>query len=145
MSKEIIQRIKTFLEEAPFYAVATLEDGQPRVRPFDSITIYQDCLCILSSDQKAVFNQIQKDNFVEITSAQADGSWIRVRGQLKTSYKRDAVTHLLNDRPDLWDLYSSNDPHTIVYYFTEGSAVFYTSDDQGEHYTFTCQDIEEPL
>lgn len=141
MSKEIIQKIKSFLEEAPFYAIATLEDGYPRVRPFDSITIYKDSLCILSNDQKSMFNQIQEENYVEMTSAQADGTWIRLRGRLTPSYNRDAVTHILEDRPDLWDLYSSHDPHTIVYYLEEGSVVFYSSDDQAEHYTFQRQDI----
>ena len=141
MSKEIIQKIKSFLEEAPFYAIATLEDGYPRVRPFDSITIYKDSLCILSNDQKSMFNQIQEENYVEMTSAQADGTWIRLRGRLTPSYNRDAVTHILEDRPDLWDLYSSHDPHTIVYYLEEGSVVFYSSDDQAEHDTFQCQDI----
>lgn len=143
MSKKNIRKIQSFLEEAPFYAVATLEDGYPRVRPFDSITIYKDCLCILSSDQKAVFNQIQEENYVEITSVQADGAWIRLRGRLTPSYNKDAVTQILKDRPDLCDLYSSHDPHTIVYYFEEGSVVFYSSDDQAEHYTFKCQDIEK--
>lgn len=141
MSKEIIQKIKSFLEEAPFYAIATLEDGYPRVRPFDSITIYKDSLCILSNDQKSMFNQIQEENYVEMTSAQADGTWIRLRGRLTPTYNRDVVTHILKDRPDLWDLYSSHDPHTIVYYLEEGSVVFYSSDDQAEHYTFQRQDI----
>ena len=105
MSKEIIQKIKSFLDEAPFYAVATLEDGYPRVRPFDSISVYQDCLCILSSDQKDVFSQIQEENYVEIASAHKDGTWIRLRGRLLPSYDRNAVTTILKDRPDLRDLY----------------------------------------
>lgn len=143
MSKETIQKIKSFLDEAPFYAVATLEDGYPRVRPFDSIAVYQDCLCILSSDQKDVFSQIQEENYVEIASAHKDGTWIRLRGRLLPSYDRNAVTTILKDRPDLRDLYSRNDPHTMVYYFAEGSVVFYSSDDQGEHHTFQCQTIED--
>jgi len=74
---------------------------------------------------------------------QKDGNWIRLRGRLLPSYDRNAVTTILRDRPDLQDLYSRNDPHTLVYYFMEGSVVFYSPDDQGEHYTFQCQTIED--
>ena len=54
-----MEEVYEFLKEtAPTYYLATVEDGNPRVRPFGTIDLYEGRLYIQTGKNKKVYRQI---------------------------------------------------------------------------------------
>lgn len=66
----------------PFY-VATIEHGQPRVRPLSFVMEDEGELFFITGKQKEVFLQLQENPFVEICSTvNSQTEWLRIRGEV---------------------------------------------------------------
>lgn len=55
-----MQEVYEFLKSAKTYYLATIEDEQPRVRPFGTINLFEDKLYIQTGKKKDVAKQIAK-------------------------------------------------------------------------------------
>lgn len=117
-----MKRIYNFLKEANTYYLATTEGDQPHVRPFGTIDIFEDKLYIQTGKSKDVFKQIMNNPKVEI-SAFKDGEWIRVKGVLENDDRYEAKKHMLDQYPNLADMYSPDDNNTAVLFFKNGEAI----------------------
>lgn len=119
-----MNEIYDFLKKAGVYYLATVEeDGQPRVRPFGTIDLFEDKLYIQTGKVKNVSKQIQKNPKVEIC-AFIDNQWIRVSGKLVRDDRIAAKEHMLEAYPHLKNMYSAEDDNTEVLYFDGGEATF---------------------
>ena len=118
-----MQKVYEFLKEAKTYYLATVHGDQPRVRPFGTINVFEDKLYIQTGKSKAVSKQIQADPKVEIC-AFADGTWLRVAGELVRDDRIEAKTHMLDSYPQLKAMYSAEDDNTEVLYFKNAEATF---------------------
>lgn len=116
-----MKRVHDFLKDAGTYFLATDDNGQPRVRPFGTIDIFDDKLYIQTGKSKDVSKQIAKNPKVEI-SAFKDGKWIRVTGELENDDRVEAKEHMLDQYPDLKAMYSPTDDNTQVLFFKNGVA-----------------------
>lgn len=134
--ENILERIEDFLDQAPFYGMATVEEGQARVRPFDSILLYEEQLYILSHDQKNIYQQIASQPQIELAAAHEDGQWMRLRGKLSVCYEPGPIVTMLDKRPDLQDLYAVDDGKTMTYVLESGSVIFYSPEDEGQSFNF---------
>ena len=114
-----------FLKECGTYYIATVDGNNPRVRPFGTVDIYENHLYIQTGKIKDVFKQIENNNNVEICSFK-DGKWIRVSGQLVIDDRKEAKKHMLDNYPELRNMYDENDNNTIVLYFKNAKAVIYS-------------------
>ena len=56
---EDIKELCTFIQEAGYYSLATVEGDQPHVRAFSSVAIIDDKLYITTSKSKNVFKQLR--------------------------------------------------------------------------------------
>lgn len=54
-----LQDVYDFLKQAGTYHLATVESGQPRVRPFGTIDLFEGRLYIQTGKKKDVFRQIE--------------------------------------------------------------------------------------
>ena len=108
---------------APTYFLATVEDGNPRVRPFGTIDLFEDKLYIQTGKSKAVYKQIIDHPMVEI-SACAGPDWIRVECELVPDDRTEAKKHMLDNYPMLRGMYDENDDETIVLYLKNAKATF---------------------
>ena len=61
-----MNEIYEFIKKCGTYYLATVEDGQPRNRPFGTINIFDGKLYIQTGKSKAVSKQIQKNPRVEL-------------------------------------------------------------------------------
>lgn len=95
-----MKEIYEFLKECNTYYLATVENNQPRVRPFGTINIYEDKLYIQTSKQKNVSKQIQNNNKVEICGFK-NGEWIRLSGELVRDDRIEAKKDMLDHYPNL--------------------------------------------
>ena len=117
-----MKEVQEFLKECGVYYLATVEDDQPRVRPFGTAEIFENKLYIQTGKKKDVYKQIEKNNKVEICAFK-DGRWIRVSGNLIADDRVEAKKDMLDKNPSLRGMYNENDNNTIVLYFESGKAV----------------------
>lgn len=110
-----------FIKNAGVYYLATMEDDQPRVRPFGTVDIFEDKLYIQTGKVKDVSKQIQVNPKVEIC-AFMDGKWIRVAGTLVRDDRVEPKAHMLEAYPNLKAMYSAEDDNTEVLYFENAVA-----------------------
>ena len=119
----MIQKVYDFLKSCETYYLATVEEGQPRVRPFGTVDIFEGKLYIQTGKVKAVSKQIAANPKVEICAFK-DGKWLRVAGTLVRDERVEAKQHMLDGYPNLQAMYSATDDNTEVLYFTDATATF---------------------
>lgn len=118
-----MEKVCQFLKDAGTYYLATVEDGQPRVRPFGTAHIFDGKLYIQTGKIKPVSKQIAKNPKVEICAFK-DGTWLRVSGELVEDDRREARKSMLDAYPQLRAMYNEDDGNTQVLYFKNAVAVF---------------------
>ena len=123
-----MKEVQEFLKDCGVYFLATVEDDQPRVRPFGTAEIFEDKLYIQTSKKKDVFKQISLNPNVEIC-AFLNGKWIRLAGKLVVDDRVEAKRHMLDCYPNLKGMYSETDPNTAVLYFESATATIYSFTD----------------
>lgn len=117
-----MKRVYDFLKEAGTYYLATMDDDQPRVRPFGTVNIFDDKLYIQTGKGKAVAKQIAANPKVEICAMKGD-EWIRVAATLVEDDSIEAQESMLNAYPSLRAMYKTGpDGNTIVYYLKDAVA-----------------------
>ena len=117
-----MKRVYDFLKEAGTYYLATMDGDQPRVRPFGTMTIFEDKLYIQTGKGKAVAKQIAANPKVEICAMKGD-EWIRVAATLVEDDRVEAQESMLNSYPSLRAMYKTgSDGNTIVYYLKDAVA-----------------------
>ena len=118
-----MKRVCEFLKDAGVYYLATVEDDQPRVRPFGTAHIFEDKLYIQTGKVKAVSKQIMQNPKVELCAFK-DGVWLRVAGELAADERIEAKKSMLDAYSNLRRMYDENDGNTQVLYFKNGEATF---------------------
>ena len=112
-----------FLRSAGTYYLATVEDDQPRVRPFGTVDIFEGKLYIQTGKSKSVSKQIAANPKAELCAFK-DGMWLRLSGELVRDDRIEAKAHMLDSYPQLKGMYSAEDDNTEVLYFKNATAVF---------------------
>ncbi len=117
-----MNKVYDFLKKAETYYLATDENGQPRVRPFGTIHVFEDKLYIQTGKTKDVAKQIAVNPKVEICAMSGD-EWIRLSGTLVEDGRVEAQESMLDAYPGLRNMYTTGpDGNTAVFYFKEGTA-----------------------
>lgn len=117
-----MKRVYDFLKEVGTYYLATMDDDQPRVRPFGTVNIFEDKLYIQTDKGKSVAKQIAANPKVEICAMKGD-EWIRVAATLVEDDRVEAQESMLNSYPSLRAMYKTgSDGNTIVYYLKDAVA-----------------------
>ena len=118
-----MKEVYDFLKKCKTYYLATVEGGQPRVRPFGTVNIFEDKLYIQTSKLKDCFKQMAANPQVEIC-AFSDGTWVRIAATAVDDDRVEAKAALLDAYPHLKDRYSAEDPNTAVLYLKDATATF---------------------
>ena len=79
MNAEGMQKVHDFIKACGHYFIATVEEDQPRVRPFGTINIYEGKLYIQTGHVKNVAKQIAANGKVELCAFNGQ-DWIRLSG-----------------------------------------------------------------
>ena len=93
-----MKEVQEFLKDAGVYYLATMDNNQPRVRPFGTAEIFEDKLYIQTGKKKDVYKQIEQNNNVEICAFK-DGKWIRLEGKLIEDNRIEAKKNMLDKYP----------------------------------------------
>lgn len=116
-----INEVCEFIKKCGTYYLATVEDGQPRNRPFGTINLFEGKLYIQTGKKKDVSKQIQKNPKVELCCFNGS-EWLRLAGELVRDDRVEAKEDMLNNYPDLKAMYSATDDNTEVLYFKNATA-----------------------
>ena len=125
----MMKEIYDFLKICDTYYLATVEGDQPRVRPFGTVNIFEDRLYIQTGKLKNVKKQIDINPKVEICAV-CEGKWLRVEAALVEDDRIEAKKSLLDNYPQLKDMYSAEDENTVVFYLKNAVATFYSFTDE---------------
>ncbi|MBR1455949.1 MAG: pyridoxamine 5'-phosphate oxidase family protein [Oscillospiraceae bacterium] len=130
-----MEKVYQFLDEAHTYYLATVEDDQPRVRPFGTSLLYDGKLYIQTGKVKPVSHQIAANPKVEICAFKG-GKWLRVAGELVNDDDRDVKVAMLEKLPSLKGAYSADDDNMQMLYFKNATATFSSFTEAPETVTF---------
>ena len=125
MEKNAMTEVCNFLKHCGAYYLATVEEDQPRVRPFGTAVVFEDRLYIQTGKRKEVAKQMLRNPKVEICAYDAAaGTWLRIAATVIPDERREAKAFMLNAYPSLKSMYSPDDDNTLVLYLTEATATF---------------------
>lgn len=130
-----MQKVCEFLKTAGVYYLATVENDQPRVRPFGTANIFDGKLYIQTGKVKPVSQQLAVNPKAEICAFH-NGTWVRVCGELVEDDRVEAKKSMLDAYPNLRSMYDENDANTQVLYFRNATAVFSSFTAPDETVTF---------
>ena len=130
-----MQEVYEFLKAAGTYYLATDEDGQPRVRPFGTVNIFDGKLHIQTGKVKDVSRQMHANPRIEIC-AMHGGRWLRIEASAALDDRREARVSMLEAYPSLQAMYSPDDGNTEVWYLRNATATFYSFTDAPRSVSF---------
>lgn len=130
-----MQRVCEFLKAVGVYYLATVENDQPRVRPFGTANIFDGKLYIQTGKVKPVSQQLAANPKAEVCAFH-DGTWVRISGELVEDDRVEAKKAMLDAYPNLRSMYNENDDNTQVLYFRNAVAVFSSFTAPSETITF---------
>ena len=118
-----MNEVYEFLKACGTYYLATVEEGQPRVRPFGTVDCWEGKLTIQTGLKKNVAKQMLACPKVEICAMSADGRWIRLTADAVLVDDVKAAEHMLDASPSLRARYTPGDGNTAVFALENAKAV----------------------
>ena len=115
-----MREVYDFLHSVSLWFLATVENGQPRLRPFNSMHPYRDRLYFLTVRGKAVSRELHANPRVELCAVK-DGRWLRVEGSAVLDDDPEARANL----PELEELYNPDKGDVERWYLRNCSAALY--------------------
>ena len=116
-----MNEVYEFLKNSGVYYLATVENDQPRVRPFGTVDLFEGKLYIQTGKIKPVAKQMEVNPKIEI-SAMYEGKWIRIAAEAVLDENIKAQEHMLEAYPSLSSMYKAGDGNTAVYYLKNATA-----------------------
>ncbi len=120
-----MQSVYEFLKKCETYYLATVENDQPRVRPFGTIDLFEDKLYIQTGKIKNVSKQMAQNPKIEICAFDGN-TWIRIEATVVNDDRIEAKQHMLDNYPSLQKMYKADDNNTQVLYLKDATATFYS-------------------
>jgi|GEM_PF-298694 len=118
-----MQEVYDFLKKCNTYFLATDENGQPHVRPFGTVDLYEGKLTIQTGKSKPVARQILANPRVELCAF--DGAeWLRVAADAVEVPEVAAQAHMLDAYPELKAMYAPGDGNTVIFALQNVTATF---------------------
>lgn len=118
-----MNEIFEFLRKCGTYYLATSENGQPRVRPFGTIDIFDGRLTLQTGKVKPVSAQIHAEPRIEICAFNG-AEWLRLTAEAVEDPRTEAAAHMLEAYPSLKAMYTPGDGNTEIFALTKVHAVF---------------------
>ena len=109
-----MQEVYDFLKKCGTYYLATAEEGQPRVRPFGTIDLFDGRLTIQTGKVKEVSKQLAKNPKVEICAFDGE-RWLRLAATAVEDPRLEAQEHMLAAYPSLQGMYRAGDGNTQIF------------------------------
>ena len=117
-----MERVYEFLKNARVFYLATVDNGEPRVRPFGAVDIFNGKLYIQTGRIKPCYRQMKDNPKVEICGMY-DGEWIRLTATAVENTDIAAEVHMIEQNPSLASRYQPGDGNCVVFSLENATAV----------------------
>lgn len=117
-----MEEIYRFLKKCETYYLATVEDGQARVRPFGTINLFEGKLYIQTGKSKDVSRQMLANPQIELCCMDENHDWLRVTATAVEDDRMEARQDMLDHYPELKSMYAADDGNTQVFYLKDATA-----------------------
>ena len=120
-----MQETYEFLKRCGVFYLATVDGNKPRVRPFGALNIFEGKLYIQTGKSKNVSRQMMANPYIEICGY-VDGVMIRVEAKVVADERIEAKQSMLDNNPELKNMYQATDPNTEVLFLIDATATIYS-------------------
>jgi uncharacterized pyridoxamine 5'-phosphate oxidase family protein len=133
-----MQEVVNFLIENPMGFLATLENGEPRVRPWGFIFEEKGKFYFCTSSTKDVYRQLTANPSVEFSTRNDKFVWVRLRGKITFTEDLKIKEKILAQNDLVKSIYkSAGNPVFKAFYLDHGTAVIGdTSGQPPKQFTF---------
>ena len=121
-----MSKVVDFLNETEAYYLATVEEGEARVRPIGVTVEFNGRVYFATNNQKDMFKQITNNPSIAISAFNGD-KWIRITGNAVIDNNIEAKKAMLQANPHLKDMYSADDDIFEVFYIDNMKATLCSS------------------
>lgn len=127
-----MDEVLAYLKQNATYFLATVDaEGNPQVRPFGTVTKFEDKLYIQTGNVKNVFKEMAEHPRIAISTMGDNGaSWLRLTADATPDDRNEARAALLAEYPGLQSRYAPDDGNCEVLALDHVTASFcsFTSD-----------------
>lgn len=121
-----------FLHAAKTFFLATVEDGEPRVRPFGLAVSSGGRVYFCTGTEKPCCRQMKAHSGVELCATHPDGRWLRMRGRAVFDDNAEVKRACFAAAPSLASIYGTpEDPSFAVFYLDAPEATLYAFGPKG--------------
>lgn len=118
--KEVVE----FLQGNISGVLATVEEGKPKARPFQFMFEENGKFFFCTSNEKAVYKQMQANPYVEFTSTSPQFAWVRLSGEVKFTSSIADKEKVLSVSGLVKSIYqTANNPIFEVFFIEHGKAI----------------------
>ena len=116
------------LKKVGVFYISTMDQDQPRVRPFGVVSLFQDKCYFCTNNTKDVYKQLMKNPKIEITALYPmEGEcWMRLQAKAVRDESRGAKMAMLRENPQLKQMYSVDDGIFEVFYLEDAHCTKYS-------------------
>lgn len=118
-----MQEVFDFLQKCQVFYLATVENDQPRVRPFGALAIINGKMYTQTGKIKNVSHQLHENPKCEICAFDK-GTWVRIECKLIPEEDYETKVAFLEANPGLKKMYSADDDNTEILCFVDAKATF---------------------
>ena len=131
---EATKKVFDFLEKAGTFYLATVEDGQPRVRPYGAMLFFEDKIYIMAFGKTNATRQIAANPKAEICAFK--GQTLRIECELVEDNRPEVGKALVDKMPVLKPALGENGENGVMYYLKNAKADFFKMMELEESVTF---------
>jgi uncharacterized pyridoxamine 5'-phosphate oxidase family protein len=118
-----MKEVQEFLRKTGVYYFATIHGDHPEVRPFGVAVIFENRLYIETGRKKEVYRELLANPKASICAF--DGStWLRINATFVEDKRVEAEAAVLDEYPELKNMYQAGDGNTAVFYMKDATATF---------------------
>lgn len=119
-----MEEVIKFLNENKMGNLATVENGEPRVRPWGFMYEEGGKFFFCTANTKDVYEQLKATPLVEFTTTSSKMAWVRLRGAIKFCDDIKVKEKVLKTVSEVEAFYKTADnPLFEVFYIEHGSAM----------------------
>ncbi len=118
-----MEEVYQYLKNSGVYYLGTFDGEQVRVRPFDTVDLFEGRLYIQSARKKDVARQMHEYPRIELCVF-GEGKWLRVAACAVADDREEVCRHMLEAYPQLRKMFRDPENELEIFALTEGEATF---------------------
>ena len=120
-----MNEVLEFLQKNHVFFLATVEDDQPRVRPFGFVMKYEGRLYFCTGSMKPVYKQLISNPKFELCADAGKDGWMRLSGEAVFVDDLDAKKQAFKEAPGVANIYKDPaSPDFALFYIENAKASF---------------------